>query len=103
MFYFVLAILWQIMYFGVCTQILVASANLCFQAVIFEPSRPLVCIKQLVYFILELCCDVIPWAPLGACIPRDGRHKLVSEPTACRTPPSNSLVEVESSRVKLLY
>src|SRR3954468_8242399 len=29
-----------------------------------------------------------------------GRHKLVSEPTACRTPPSNSLVEVESSICK---
>ena len=29
-----------------------------------------------------------------------GRHKLVSEPTACRNPPSNSLAEVESSRWK---
>src|SRR3954468_17956792 len=29
-----------------------------------------------------------------------GRHKLASEPTTCRTPPSNSLVEVESSRCK---
>jgi len=29
-----------------------------------------------------------------------GRHKLVSEPTACRNPPSNSLAEVESSHCK---
>ena len=29
-----------------------------------------------------------------------GRHKLVSEPTACRNPLSNSLAEVESSRWK---
>ena len=29
-----------------------------------------------------------------------GRHKLVSEPTACRNPPSNSLAEVESRLYK---
>ena len=29
-----------------------------------------------------------------------GRHKLVSEPTACRNPLSNSLAEVESSHCK---
>src|SRR3990170_7985484 len=29
-----------------------------------------------------------------------GRHKLVSEPTACRNPLSNSLAEVESSGPK---
>ena len=29
-----------------------------------------------------------------------GRHKLVSEPTACRNPPSNSLAKVESRLYK---
>ena len=37
-----------------------------------------------------------PWVPAL----NQGRHKLVSEPTTCRTPPSNSLGEVESSHWK---
>src|ERR1041385_8341301 len=36
----------------VCTQILFASADLCSRAVVFEPSWPLACIKQLVLFYL---------------------------------------------------
>ena len=66
--------------------------------------------KACVILFIELCCDyltVSPW--FRSCTLRVwllytawfwGHHKLVSEPTACRTPPSNSLVEVESSNCK---
>ena len=77
------------------------------RALVFEPSRPLACIMMLVWLILfvELCCDIFPWVPdldrthFRAWLNR-GRHKLVSEPTACRNPPSNSLAEVESKLYK---
>src|ERR1041385_8691390 len=39
----------------VCTQILLLPLTLCFRAVVFEPSWPLACIKQLVLFYLYSC------------------------------------------------
>ena len=81
------------------------------RALVFEPSRPLACIMMLVWliYVLELCCDIFPWVPdldrthLRAWFSvrlNRGRHKLVSEPTACRNPLSNSSAEVESSHCK---
>ena len=65
---FVLAFLRQIC-IRVCTQILLLPLTCVSQAVVFEPSWPLACIKQLVLFLLlELCCDIIPWVPPGRCI-----------------------------------
>src|SRR4051812_8730978 len=45
----------------VCTQILLLPLTLCSRAVVFEPSWPLDCTKQLVLFLfVELCCDISP-------------------------------------------
>ena len=78
------------------------------RALVFEPSRPLACIMKLVWLIF-ICRVVLwyltvspwSWSYTFACMisvrSNWGRHKLVSEPTACRNPLSNSLVEVESS------
>ena len=81
------------------------------RALVFEPSRPLACIMMLLWLILffrvVLCyLPVSPWSwsYTFACMIsvrlNRGRHKLVSEPTACRNPPSNSLAEVESRHYK---
>src|ERR1043165_4244262 len=43
------------LYSCVCTQILLLPLTLCFRAVVFEPSWPLACIKQLVLFYLYSC------------------------------------------------
>src|SRR4051812_20558666 len=43
----------------VCTQIPLLLLTLCSRAVVFEPSWPLACIKQLVLFLfVVLCCDI---------------------------------------------
>ena len=70
------------------------------RALVFEPSRPLACIMMLVWliYVLELRCDlpVSPWSwsYTFACMisvrSNWGRHKLVSEPTAYRNPPSQT-------------
>src|ERR1041385_4449126 len=52
---FVLAFLRQPCIPCVCTQILLLPLSLCSRAVVFEPSWPLSCIKQLVLFYLESC------------------------------------------------
>src|ERR1041385_2403479 len=44
----------------VCTQILLLLLTLCFRAVVFEPSSPLACIKQLVLFYLSSCFVISP-------------------------------------------
>ena len=81
------------------------------RALVFEPSRPLACIMMLVWliYVFRVVLWYLPvspwsWSYTFACMIsvqlNRGRHKLVSEPTACRNPPSNSLAEVESSRWK---
>ena len=76
------------------------------RALVFEPSRPLACIMMLVWLICRVVLWYLPVCPWSssykfACMIsvrlNRGRHKLVSEPTACRNPLSNSLAEVESS------
>ena len=61
------------------------------------------------YFICRVVLWYLPvspwsWSYTFACMIsvrlNRGLHKLVSEPTACRNPPSNSLAEVESSHCK---
>ena len=81
---------------------------LCIWAYVFEPSRPLACNMMLVWLIF-ICRVVLWYLPMSpwswsytfACMisvrSNRGRHKLVSEPTACRKPPANSLAKVESS------
>src|ERR1041385_5618624 len=46
------SLLKAILYFCVCTQILLLPVTLCFRAVVFESSWPLACIKHLVLFYL---------------------------------------------------
>src|SRR3954462_14906967 len=49
------------LYSGVCTQIPLLPLTLCSRVVVFEPSWPLACIKQLVFILfVELCCDIPP-------------------------------------------
>src|SRR3954466_11903737 len=58
------SLLKAILYPCVCTQILLLPLTLCFRALVFEPSWPLACIKQLVLFLfVELCCDISPRVP----------------------------------------
>ena len=61
------------------------------------------------YFTFRVVLWYLPvspwsWSYMFACMIgvrlNQGRHKLVSEPTACRNPPSNSLAEVESKLYK---
>ena len=63
---FVLAFLRHILYFCVCTQILLLQLTLCSWAVVFEPSWRLACNMKLELFLfIELCCDiptVTPWS-----------------------------------------
>ena len=81
-------------YFCVCTQILLLPLTCALKLLYSSPRGPWFVLYSLSYFILVLCCDILPWVPGRGF--RE-RHKLVSEPTAYRTPPSNSLVVVESS------
>src|SRR3954470_16569920 len=46
------SLLKETLYSCVCTQILLLPLTLCSRAVVFEPSWPLACIKQLVLFYL---------------------------------------------------
>ena len=83
------------------------------RALVFEPSRPLTCNMMLVWliYVFRVVLWYLPvspwsWSYTFACMisvrPNRGRHKLVSEPTACRNPLSNSMAEVESSRWKTI-
>ena len=85
---------------------------LCIELV-FEPSRPLACNIKLVLFqfvsrVVLWYLPVSPWSwsytfACMICVWLNwGHHKLVSEPTACRIPLSNSLAEVESSLWKTI-
>ena len=84
---------------------------MCLRAFVFEPLRPLACnIKLVLFWLLSrvvlwyLPVSPWSWSYIFVCMIsvwlNRGRHKLVSEPTACRNPLSNSLDEVESSHYK---
>ena len=93
---------------------IVASADSCVPSYVFGPSRPLACNIKLVLFwflsrVVLWYLPVSPWSSsytfecmISVRLNR-GHHKLVSEPTACRNPLSNSLAEVESSLWKTVY
>ena len=91
----------------VCTQILFVCMTY-----VFGSSWPLVCNMRFMFkFEFRVVLWYLPvspwaWSCTFACMISarlsPGPHKLVSEPTAYRKPPSNSLVEVESRHKKSL-
>jgi hypothetical protein len=96
---FVFAFLRQSCLTYVCTQILLLPLTLlCIKFLYSSPRGPWLVIWSLYDFnlCLELCCDIFLWVPdldrtcLRVWLNR-GRHKLVSEPTACRNPSSKLL------------
>ena len=108
---FVLAFLRQTCLTYVCTQILLLPltrlwSSTCIRALEAPGLYYDACMTYLCFRVVLWYLPVSPWSwsYTFACMIsvrlNRGRHKLVSEPTACRNPPSNSLAEVESRHCK---
>ena len=95
----------------VCTQILLlpltlVSSSICIRALEAPGLYYDACMTYFICRVVLWYLPVSPWSWLYifACMIsvrlNRGRHKLVSEPTACRNPLPHSLAEVESSHYK---